>query len=222
MSARASLPATLCTLGAAALLALALLPPVATLAHGTLFSVHMLQHLLLLLGVPALALLGRRPRHRSFAVPPALGWAAGAAGMWVWHVPALCNAATHLPWVQAAQTVSLLGLGTLFWWPLLGAAPDHRLSPLGGVAYLFAGCISCTLQGIVLTFSPVEICSAYLTPSDPLRVLPWMRTHWGFTPAADQQIGGLIMWVPACLVYLGAIMGQFARWYGAAGARAIS
>lgn len=211
-----------CGLGATALLAVALLPPVATLAHGTLFSVHMVQHLLLLLGVPALALLAYRGRRPARGVSPVLGWAAGTAGMWVWHIPVLCNAATRLTSVQIAETVSLLGLGVLFWWPLIGAAPARRLSPLGGVAYLFAGCVGCTLQGIVLTFSPVEVCTAFLNPTDPLHVLPWLRAHWGFTPAADQQVGGLIMWVPACLVYLGAIMGQFARWYGAATAPATS
>ncbi|HEY3757593.1 MAG TPA: cytochrome c oxidase assembly protein [Opitutaceae bacterium] len=208
--------------GAAALLAVALLPPLSTLAHGILFSAHMLQHLLLLLGVPAFALLGFPPTSARRSISPVLGWAAGAAGMWVWHVPLFCNAAVRSAGIQSLQTVSLLGFGALFWWPLIGAGSERRLAPLAGVTYLFAGCVSCTLQGILLTFSPVEICSAFLNPADPGPVLPWLSSHWGFTPAADQQIGGLIMWVPACLVYLGAIMAQFVRWYGSAGARALS
>jgi cytochrome c oxidase assembly factor CtaG len=142
--------------------------------------------------------------------------------MWFWHIPYFCNAAAADAAVRAVQTVSLLVLGTVFWWPLIGTAPERRLSPLSAVGYLFAGCVGCTILGIYLTFASVEVCSAYLSPRDPLGVLPMLRSRWGFTPAADQQIGGLIMWVPACLVYLCAILAQFARWYRPTVARAPS
>jgi putative membrane protein len=42
-----------------------------------------------------------------------------------------------------------------------------------------------------------------------------LEGQWGLTPLRDQQIGGLIMWVPMCLAYAGAIFGQIARWYTA-------
>ena len=45
-------------------------------------------------------------------------------------------------------------------------------------------------------------------------ILPLIRGQWGFTPAKDQQLGGLLMWVPACLIYFGGILGLFARWHG--------
>ncbi len=48
-------------------------------------------------------------------------------------------------------------------------------------------------------------------PVDRLGVMPLLRDGWGLTPQRDQQVGGLLMWVPACLVYGVGIMGQLAR-----------
>jgi putative membrane protein len=41
------------------------------------------------------------------------------------------------------------------------------------------------------------------------------QNEWGITHRIDQQIGALLMWVPACAVYLGAIMATLASWYRA-------
>jgi cytochrome c oxidase assembly factor CtaG len=100
-----------------------------------------------------------------------------------------------------------------FWWQLLSPWEAQRLHPLQGVLYLFAACIACTALGIILTFSPITVCSAYIHPVDRLGIASMIEETWGMTPARDQQVGGLIMWVPMCLVYLGAIFGQLARWY---------
>ena len=247
---------------------LALVSPVETLADGYLFSAHMLQHLLLLLVVPALALLSLpafaasspnqpapggartlvrsnthipdRPRSaevpgdgallrtkvraplskcvgaaglRRFMTSPLPAWCAGVGAMWLWHAPALCNAATTNPAVRGIQTVSLLIAGTFFWWPILGPQWSRRLPPLLGIIYLFTACTACTLLGIFITFSPVTVCSAYGHPADALGLLPLIRNRWGLTAQVDQQIGGLLMWVPACLIYLSGILGLLARWY---------
>jgi cytochrome c oxidase assembly factor CtaG len=88
-----------------------------------------------------------------------------------------------------------------------------RIAPLHGVVYLFASCAACTVLGIILTFAPVTVCAAYLHPVDRLGITPMIEGTWGMTPPRDQQAGGLIMWVPMCLVYLCAIFGQLARWY---------
>jgi cytochrome c oxidase assembly factor CtaG len=205
---------------AAIALAAALVSPVGALADGYLFSAHMLQHLLLLLVVPPLALLGLpasqtastvRERGRFPLAPGA--WLGGVAAMWLWHAPLLCNAATRSVGVHLAQEVSLLALGTWFFWPLLAPRADLRLPPLAGIAYLFTACIACTLLGVAVTLSPVEICAAYLFPTDRLGVLALLRDGWGLTPQRDQQIGGLLMWLPACLVYGVAILAVLARWY---------
>jgi len=206
-----------------ALLVAALLSPIATLARTYLFSAHMLQHLLLLLVVPPLLLLSlplresRGASHsgkleRTLTSTPAT-WMAGVGAMWLWHAPLLCNAATTSLWIYRLQIVSLLLLGALFWWPIAGPRVQRRLSPPAGIAYLVSACFACTLLGIYVTFAPVSVCSIYMHPVDHLGLLPLIRNGWGFTPQVDQQVGGLMMWVPACLIYLSGVMGLLARWY---------
>ena len=146
---------------------------------------------------------------------PTLGaWVAGVAAMWLWHAPLLCNAATRSNAVHLVQEVSLLVMGTLFFWPILAPKSEARLPPFAAIAYLFTACTACTMLGIAVTFSPVEICTSYIFPSDRLGALPLLRGGWGLTAQRDQQIGGLFMWLPACLVYGAGILGILARWYG--------
>jgi len=196
-----------------------LISPLNALADGYLFSAHMLQHILLLLVVPALLLLSL-PRSLSLATRsraldhPLAGWVAGVGAMWFWHAPALCNAAVSSRPIHALQTVSLLVLGGLFWRQVLAPRENERLSPPGAVLYLFSACVTCSVLGIIITFSPVAVCSIYAMPSvDRLGMLPTIRAGWGITPERDQQIGGLLMWVPMCLIYLSAILAQIARWF---------
>jgi cytochrome c oxidase assembly factor CtaG len=171
----------------------------------------MLQHLLLVLAVPPLALLAVGPSGAR-RVPPLLGWSLGVAAMWLWHAPALCTAAATSPLVQRVQEVSLLAMGTAFWWPVLGP-PARRIAPLPGVVYLFGACVACTALGIAVSLSPVQVCPVYASPSDRLGILPALRGDLGLTPDRDQQLGGLLMWVPACLVYLIAILAMLRRFY---------
>jgi putative membrane protein len=203
--------------------------PLDTLADGYLFSAHMLQHLLLLLVIPPLVLLAlpRRPDSANgtsaFSIHPSyfpartlLCWLCGVGAMWFWHVPTLCNAATASPLIRSVQTVSLLALGTMFWLPILAPNARRRLSPLTGVLYLFTACVGCTLLGILITFAPVSVCSIYMHPVDRWGILPLIRQDWGLTPSVDQQVGGLLMWVPACFIYLCAILSLLVHWYTAA------
>jgi putative membrane protein len=152
---------------------------------------------------------------------PAVCWACGVGAMWVWHAPVLCNAAAESRAVSAVQTVSLLLMGGAFWWQLLAPCESQRIAPLRGVVYLFAACAACTVLGMILTFSPVTVCRAYLSPVDRLGIEPMIVGAWGMTPGRDEQIGGLMMWVPMCLVYLSAIIGQIARWYGTPGGASV-
>jgi len=198
---------------------LALASPLGFLARGYLFSAHMLQHLLLLLAVPPLLLAGFAPRPPSLSARPrsdglaVLPWVAGVGAMWIWHARALCNAAAESAGVQWLQTTSLVGLGLWFWWPILAPRPGDRLPAFAAILYLFAACAACTLLGILVTFSSFEVCSAYLHPADARGLLPLLRKGWGLTPGVDQQIGGLLMWLPACLLYAGFILGILARYY---------
>ncbi len=209
---------TLALLAAATAVVLALASPVAALARGTLFSAHMLQHMLLALVAPPLALLALPTTHGAPApprAPAALFWAMGVGAMWIWHAPALCNAAAANDAIRALQNVSLLAMGLAFWVPIVGPRTDRRLSDMAAVTYLFTACVACTILGISIALSPVEVCSVYGHATDPLGALPLVRGKWGLTPTVDQQLGGLLMWVPGCTVYAGAILGIVARFYGA-------
>ncbi len=204
--------------GALAVFLFALISPVSALADGYLFSAHMVQHILLVLIVPAFLLLSL---PRSFSLPrpftalthPLIGWMAGVGAMWLWHVPALCNAATTSSAISVIQTTSLLLMGSAFWWQVLAPRDAQRLSPAAGIAYLFTACTACSVLGIILTFAPVSICPVYQQPVDRLGILSSIRGQWGLTSERDQQIGGLLMWVPMCLIYLTAILAQLARWH---------
>jgi len=178
----------------------------------------MVQHILFVLIVPAFLLLSL-PQSFSLRFPltylthPVIGWAAGVGAMWLWHAPALCNAAVTSRSVSAIQTVSLLLMGSIFWWQVLAPREEQRLSPLAGIVYLFTACTACSVLGIILTFAPVSICAVYQHPVDRLGMLSTIRGAWGLTSDRDQQIGGLLMWVPMCLIYATAILAQLARWH---------
>jgi putative membrane protein len=199
-------------------LMLALASPLNALAEGYLFSAHMLQRMLLLMIIPLLFLLGmppaasgRRKPSGSSGFYPSLNWLAGIGTMWFWHVPMFCNAAVLNPAVRGLQIASLLAMGTLFWTPIIGSKLGQKLTPWSGIAYLFSACMGCVLLGIGLTFAPVNVCSAFMDPVDKLGILSTIRGQWGMSPRLDQQIGGLFMWVPSCLVYLVGILGLLGR-----------
>ncbi len=197
---------------------IALDSPISFLAKGTLFSAHMIQHLLLVLIVPPLLLLGLPvPPHRHilslarWIKLPLVAWFSGVGAMWFWHIPAFCDAAASNEFIHSLQTFSLLFLGILFWRPIVGPRTEERLFPLTGILYLFTACVACTLLGIWISFSSVSVCPIFMHPANP-SILPLIQ-GWGLTPASDQQIGGLLMWVPACLVYLIAILFLLRRFY---------
>ena len=198
---------------------LTLVSPLNALSDGYLFSAHMLQHILLLLIVPALFLMGL-PRSVSLGrrlsplANPLVGWFAGVGAMWLWHARPLCNAAVSSHLVGALQISSLLLLGAIFWRQILAPREDERISPPGAVIYLFSACVACSILGILITFAPVSVCPIYAQPpADQLGIAKLIQVNWGITPERDQQVGGLLMWVPMCLVYLSAIIAQFTRWF---------
>ena len=198
---------------------LTLSSPLNALAAGYLFSAHMLQHILLLLIVPALLLMSlphfvsMGPRSWIIA-NPLVGWMAGVGAMWLWHARPLCNAAVSSQLVNALQIASLVLLGAIFWRQILAPCEEERMSPPAAALYLFSACVACSILGILITFSPVSVCPIYAQPAaDPLGILYLVQSNWGITPDKDQQIGGLLMWVPMCFVYLSAIIAQLARWF---------
>lgn len=209
-------------------LLLALVSPLDALADDYLFSAHMLQHLLLVLVVPPLLLLGipetlaRKVLAKKSSrwvegilAQPLAAWLLGVGTLWAWHIPALYNAALADERIHILEHLCFLVTAAIFWWPVVGRSAAGRIPALGSVAYLFAAALANTLLGIYFSFVPPGLYPAYVHPSDAFGVLATIRNDWGLTPAVDQQLGGLIMWVPGGLVYLGAIFAVFARWYSA-------
>ena len=207
-------------------LLVALLSPLHELGDRYLFSAHMLQHLLLLLIVPPLLLLGLPSAaiETLLSIPglariervlgtPLLAWSIGLGAMWLWHLPALYNLALRNEWVHILEHLFFLASAVIFWWPIFTSPARSRLHPLGAMAYLFAGMIVSSLLGMILTFAEPGLYPAYLNPRDPFGLLPLLWGEWGLTPAVDQQVGGLLMWVPGGMVYLLGIIGLLARWY---------
>src|SRR6202048_627841 len=136
---------------------LAFISPFSALANGYLFSAHMVQHILLVLVVPALLLLSLPPSFsvRSPLTHPLIGWISGVGAMWLWHAPALCNAAATSRIVSAIQTTSLLLMGSVFWWQVLAPREAQRLSPPAGIVYLFTACTACSVLGLIMAFAAV-------------------------------------------------------------------
>jgi cytochrome c oxidase assembly factor CtaG len=207
-------------------LLLALVSPLDVLGDTYLFSAHMLQHLLLVLIVPPCLLLGMPGwwavrvmrwtplcRIARTLSRPFLAWMIGIGTLWMWHIPPLYNAALAHEALHITEHMSFLVTATIFWWPVLAPLEAWRAAPLTVVVYLAVAAGANALLGIGITFAPLGLYPAYVDPVDRLGLVPLLRHGWGLSPAVDQQLGGLLMWVPGGLVFLAAIVGTLGRWY---------
>ncbi|MEQ9619549.1 MAG: cytochrome c oxidase assembly protein [Deltaproteobacteria bacterium] len=212
-----------------ALMVIAVVSPLDYLGRNYLFSAHMIQHILLLLIVPLLLLLGlpESAARKALAVKPlgsimgilgnpVIAWSLGVGSMWVWHMPSLHDAVLRNETLYIAQQISFVFIGAIFWWPVFAPVKERRLEPLRSTLYLASACLGCTVLGILITFAGAGLYAAYLSPVDSAGILPYLRNDLCLTPGVDQQIGGLTMWVPGCLIYLTASMITIAEWYGSA------
>lgn len=210
------------------ILLLALVSPIDTLGDHYLFSMHMAQHLLLLLLVPPLLLLGLEPddlrallripavdrSERLLSYPP-LAWFLAVSTLWAWHAPPLYDLAVENESIHVLQHLSFLVTSTIFWWPVVVALPERRHLPyLTAVVYLLTASFANAILGVIITFAPAGLYPAYLHPADPIGLLPLLRQGWGLSAATDQQLGGLLMWVVGGPAYLLASVAVLARWYG--------
>ncbi len=218
------------------LMVLTLASPLTFLGERYLFSAHMVQHMILLLIVPPLLLAGIPERvFRSFLtkskstywLSPALCWLLGVAIMWFWHVPGIytttlqdsgipvCGLVTgpYGAFLHGIQNASLLFAGLLFAWPILSPVKAQRLPALPGMAYLFTACVGCSLLGLSITFSSSLLYPTYASTIDLTGAMHLVRRQWGISPASDQQIGGLMMWVPGCFIYVSAALFLLNRWF---------
>jgi putative membrane protein len=170
-------------LAAVAVLAVAFVSPLCALS-AALFSARVVHHLLLVaVAAPLIALAW--PARATRAVTPLFLIATGV--LWAWHLPQAYDAAMANVGAYWIMQATLLGSATAFWRAVLASeqpAGQAGLAILG--AYMQMG-----LLGALLTFAPDTLYAIHQTA--PLA--------WGFTPLADQQLGGIIMWMPAGLPY---------------------
>lgn len=175
---------------------------------------HMAQHMVLLAVVPPLLLAGQpvavvaqalprrwlRPLHTVGASTHALLLAslAGAtlahsAVMWLWHLPAATTAALNHEGIHVLMHASFLLAGLWFWSALIRCVREPSTGVVPALVALVAIMMQMGLLGALLTFSPRVLFPIYIERATAL----------GMEPLVDQQLAGLIMWVPACLPYLG-------------------
>jgi cytochrome c oxidase assembly factor CtaG len=132
---------------------------------------------------------------------PLVAWSLHGAAVWLWHVPSLYQATVEHDAVHALQHASFLGTGLLFWWTALRWRGTRGGKPVAIVA-LFTTAIHTSLLGALLTFTSRIWYPIYLPRTAP----------WGLTPLEDQQLAGLIMWIPAGLAYTAAALALLAGW----------
>jgi putative membrane protein len=205
-----------------AVVALALSPPVDG-AAARRFSVHMVQHLLLILAaapllvaarpgalvmealpVPTRAGLGRalhRPgwrRARLAATNPVVVLTVAVGGFWAWHLPRLYEAALHNDAVHGLEHASFLAGGLLFWTIVLDPGPKRRLGLGATCGFVFAAMLTNIWLSAALAFATSPLYAAY-------------AARGADAALADQQLAGVIMWVPADIVYFVTLLMLFRR-----------
>jgi putative membrane protein len=195
-------------------LVVALVSPLDTLGE-TLLSAHMVQHGLLIAVAPPLILAGLpgaayawmlpvewRRRLARFAPGRTLAWslawlmspliaaAIHGAVLWIWHVPLVFDAALADRNLHMLEHISFLATALLFWQSLLLAGRSVSTAATG-MAAAFATMLHGGFLGALVTFSPNVLFGWYIGRTE----------FWGLTALADQQLAGLIMWVPLGIVY---------------------
>lgn len=194
----------------------ALVSPLDTLADGYLLTAHMIQHLLMTLIAPPLLLAGMpgwllRPLLRlPLALPIARTLTGPVAAFLLfnmtfaaWHAPNLYERSLGSLPVHILMHVMFFGTAVLTWWPIF--SPLDELPPLpapGQCLYLFFESLPPTVLGAVITFAGDVLYPTYAAAP----------RAWGLSPLNDQQLAGLIMWIPGALVFFVVLTAVFFRW----------
>ena len=206
-------------------LVIALVSPLHALGSA-LFTAHMAQHEvlisiaapLLILGRPVVPFLWAFPRdyRRSLGelagIPgarrawklvatPSVAFGLHAIALWAWHLPVLYQATLTNELLHSLQHTSFILSALLFWWTILGATRGG-LARGRAILYLFLTALQTGALGALLTFATSLWYPAYAATT----------RAWGLSPLDDQQLGGLIMWIPGSIAYLIAALVLFAGW----------
>jgi cytochrome c oxidase assembly factor CtaG len=214
-------------------IAVALLSPLAWLSD-ILFSAHMTQHAILMVVSAPLLVFGRPLFVFLWTLAPvrrervggwtrradvSLAWRAlahpltvfllHALALWIWHVPSLYEAALRHQGVHAVQHASFLITAALFWWGMV----HGRYGRIGygvGVFYVFLTAIHSSVLGALMTVAPGVWYASYVRHA----------AAWRMDPLADQQLAGLVMWVPSGVVFIVFGLALLAGWLGESERRA--
>lgn len=208
--------------GSLFVLFVALISPLHALSE-ELVSAHMVQHMLLMVVAAPLFVMGsprlvctwglstswrsvfvhlQRSLDAAATGPPILLWTLYAATLWLWHMPVAYQAAVVDPFIHDAQHLSFFGVACYFWNTMLVPLRRRGLHPLTAVIALFSTSLHAMLLGIFMSLSPVIWYEAYADRA----------IAWGLSSLEDQQLAGLIMWMPSCLVYPAAAGVGIGRW----------
>ncbi len=208
----------------AILTVLALESPIDLLSDRYLFSVHMLQHLILILAIAPLlvvalppglvAEVGRRLPNAParFLSHPAIALGIASFTLLVWHLPSLYDAALRSEALHAFEHATFVATSYLFWWNALGQGRVWRASILPRMAYLFLAGLPCALLGAILTFAARPLYASYVRDFPELGLGQIIRLQWGLSALTDQQLGGLLMWIGGGLCYVVMAGVMFLRW----------
>lgn len=196
---------------------IALVVPMDILGMYHMFTVHMIQHLLLSLAAPPLFILSIPPtylrqfrdRHEHFArvisflTIPFIASALFNGNLWIWHAPPMLQLMMSDTGFHIFANILYLVTGLLFWWPLLNPTQDaKRALSLGGkLAYLFFSDMPMMLLGAGMTFSGPLYSFDMTNPSMHMIVT-----------ADDQQLGGLFMWIVGSIFFIVLASIFFLRW----------
>ena len=195
-----------------------------------LFTMHMVQHVLLVMIIPPLlllanplpyslwglpdgarrragSLLSREARFRHLlakSTGPGIAWLIFVIVYWGWHDPGAYTLALQNGLVHDLEHITFLLASLIFWWHVLGAGPriHKRMSPLARGGYALLAVPPSMLAGIAIAFSTEPIYPYY-------EVMPRL---WGLSLMDDQRIAGVIMWVPGSMMFMLAAIVLVGRW----------
>ncbi len=226
----------MCFAGAVLSLILALLSPLDALSSA-LFSAHMTQHLILMMVTAPLLVLSDLPVAIIWALPrtwakglghglnrsvafsrawqallsPVSAWLLFALPMWIWHASTIYEAALRNETIHTFEHLTFILTGMLFWWVLFRRTTADHVHYGMAVLYLFGTMLQSTVLGALMTFT-TRAWYMYYAP---------LVGRWGMTPLQDQQLAGIIMWLPGGVVFTVLTIAYFAAWLRALERRSI-
>ncbi len=193
--------------------------------EGVLFTVHMVQHIVLIFGAAPLLVLAepitlllrvaRAEQRKRLILPvlhsrllrlvsfPVVAWLLFAGTMWGTHFSPMFNLALENDYVHDLEHLLYISTAMLFWWPVAGVDPSPwRMPHAARLGYVFLQMPQNSFLGLAIYSATTTLYSHYAT----------VARDWGPTPLADQQLAGGIMWVAGDLLFLGVVLLVVADW----------